>query len=88
MYLVRVEVGKGLVGGPILGLVVQNVMTMGECASLHVLAGQTDVDPFLQQGTEGQSLAHSPVDLTILHHFTASLRQVLLKISLLRRGTL
>ena len=73
-FLVGVEVGQRLVGGPILGLVVEHVVTVGKGSTLHVLTGQTDVHAFLHEGAEGQGLAHSPVNLTILHHFTTSLQ--------------
>ena len=55
-YLVRVEVGQGVVGGLVFGLVMQDVVTMGESAALNVLPGQTDVSSLLQQGAERHGL--------------------------------
>ena len=80
--LVGVEVGQGLVGRPVLGLVVQDVvpggredvveggdvLPVGEGAPLHVLAGEADMDAILQQGAEGKGLGHGPVHLTVHHH--------------------
>ena len=35
--LIRVEIGQRIVGGPILVLVMQNVMSLRKCSSLHIL---------------------------------------------------
>ena len=47
--------------GPHLGLVVEDVVAVGECSPLHVLARQPHVCPLLHQRPEGHRLAHRPV---------------------------
>ena len=44
-----------------------------EGAPLHVLAGQPDVDPLLQQSAESHGLAHRPVHLPLDHHLASGL---------------
>ena len=48
-------------------------MTVGESSSLHVLSGQSHVDAFLQQRTEGEGFSHRPVALSIDDHLSPGL---------------
>ena len=66
--LVGVQVGQGVVGGHVLGLVMEDVVAVREGASLHVLAGQADVNAFFHEGAHGHGLAQGPVHGTIVDH--------------------
>ena len=72
-HLIWVEVGQGFVGGLVPGLVVEDVMTLGESSSLHVLPGQSHVHSVLQKRTEGEGFSHGPVTLPLDHHLRPSL---------------
>ena len=61
------QAGQGHVLGS-RGVIHQHRMALGEGAPPGVLPGEADVRPLEQQGTDGQSLAQSPVDLTVGHH--------------------
>ena len=52
---------------------VEDVVTVGESSSLHVLTGQSHVDTFLQQRTEGEGFCQSPVALSIDDHLSPGL---------------
>ena len=51
----------------------EDVVTVGESSSLHVLPGQSHVDAFLQQRTEGEGFSQRPVALSIDDHLSPGL---------------
>lgn len=52
-------------------------VSVRESTALHILAGETNVVAFINQGREGKSLSGSPVDsLTVLERFFASLEDL------------
>ncbi len=71
--LVGVEVCQGVVGRPVLGLVVEDVVPVREGAALDVLPRESDVDALLHEGAEGHGLAKSPVDCPVLDHLLSAL---------------
>ena len=52
---------------------VKHVVTVGESSSLHILTGQSHVDTFLQQRTEGEGFGQGPVALSIDDHLSTGL---------------
>lgn len=69
--LIRIQMTQWAIDALVRCLMVQNVMTMWECATLNVLTGQTNVNAFLQQWSECHGLTHGPINvLGVKHIFT------------------
>uniref|UniRef100_A0A146YLN3 Uncharacterized protein n=1 Tax=Fundulus heteroclitus TaxID=8078 RepID=A0A146YLN3_FUNHE len=72
--LVRRQVVHGDAGSLVHVLVMENVVTVAEGSSLHVLTRQPDVDPLLQQRTQRHVLGQSPVHRAVPHHLPSALQ--------------
>merc|ERR1712142_465087 len=55
----------------------KHVMSVRKGASLHILTRQTNMYTLFQQGTECHGFTHSPINLSLIYHFQASLQNTL-----------
>ena len=71
--LVGVQVGQCVISRHVLGLVMENVVSVGKGSTFNILTAEPDVDALLHQGAEGHGLGHCPVDGAVVDHVGTSL---------------
>jgi hypothetical protein len=59
-------------------LIEDNSVSVRECSTLNILTGHSNVETFVNQGSEGKGFGSAPVDaLSVLNWFTTSLENLL-----------